>query len=122
MSILLDCREGKYSKSPKYATELHLTGTTWNFTLLKQNENKKVICEPKDCYFQLRYHHAGKPVKGQANLPRDDWISILDSPKFQEFYKEHWNYVPLPTWYSTPRIEEYNLAKSKLEEGIDETD
>ena len=123
MSIFLDYRSGKNAKPLTNSTELHLTGTTWNFTIAKQHESKKVVCEPKDCFFQLRFiSYDGTPIRGQTSLARDDWLGILDSQNFQDFYKENWNFLPLPLDYCTPRIEEYNIAKNGPVEGVDDRD
>ena len=95
---------------------LALAGTTFNHTLMTQNDPTDVICLPENIYFQLRYQNSNNKTKqGMAILSKDEWIDFISNPQFREFYNEVWEFLPLTDQYSKDRWEYFSTLD---EEGL----
>ena len=112
--IFLDFRSTGLIKPSMH--HLALAGTTYNHTLMTQNDPTDVICEPENIYFQLRYQHSNNTIKaGMATLSKEEWIDFISNPQFREFYNEVWDFLPLTEEYSQDRMEYFSTLE---QEGI----
>ena len=107
-------------------SEIVLCGTTFNFTLDYQDEDREVTCNPEDVVFQLRYQTPkeqssdgkARPRTKQIILPPETWNELFKDKKFNELYNEVWNKYPLPQIYSQ-RLEEYTILNNPEEVDIE---
>ena len=121
--IFLDYRQNSKCAG---VSEIVMCGTSFNFTLEHQDEDKEITCEPEDIMFQLRYQTPkqqtsdgkARPKTKQIVLSADSWNELLRNDEFIQLYNEVWNKYPLPQIYSE-RLEQYTILNTPEEGEVD---
>ena len=107
ISVLIDVREKRNSN---HTTELILVGSSYDFNNFAQEQRKKIRMTKDEAKFQLLLQDGekkdGKIYKNQMSFTLPEWKEIANSPEFDNFYNQIWDYCPLPQTYAR-RIETY---------------
>lgn len=108
--LLFDYHQA-YPKAP--IAYLQMCGNSWQFTNTMNDVDEDVTCDKNDICFQMIYTVNQKPRAGSIYLRFQEWVALLESPSFKQFYDKLWQLHPLNNEYSLKRLDHFKGLTDK---------